>query len=77
VAGLPRNGWQLSAGIGGRFTPESLAGLGRNTQSPSKMDAEYKLSPSEGYKLVGNAVPPLLAYHVAYRLQMIWSDIFK
>lgn len=46
-------------------------------RSPSKMDAEYKISSSEGYKLVGNAVPPLLAYHVAYRLQMIWSEIFK
>jgi len=32
---------------------------------------------SEGYKLVGNAVPPLLAFHIAWRLQEIWSLIFK
>jgi len=31
VAGLNRNGWQLYAGTGGRFSPELLAGLSRNT----------------------------------------------
>jgi len=38
---------------------------------------EYKLSASEGYKLVGNAVPPLLAFHVAWRLQKLWPIIMK
>ena len=31
MAGLNRNGWQLYAGTGGRFSPELLAGLSRNT----------------------------------------------
>lgn len=37
----------------------------------------YKLSASEGYKLIGNAVPPLLGFHVAWRLQEIWQKVFK
>lgn len=37
----------------------------------------YLLSSSEGYRVVGNAVPPLLAFHVAWRLQEIWPKIFK
>ena len=44
MAGLNRNGWQLYAGIGGRFSPESLAGMGRNTHvTPSqRKSGEYK-----------------------------------
>ncbi|MFC1485721.1 DNA cytosine methyltransferase [Candidatus Latescibacterota bacterium] len=38
---------------------------------------EYKISISEGYKLVGNAVPPLLAFHIAWRLQELWPNIIK
>lgn len=33
------------------------------------------VSGSDAYKLVGNAVPPLLAYHIAKRLDSLW-DIF-
>jgi len=44
-------------------------------RKPSYKGIEYKLSTSEGYKLVGNAVPPLLAFHVAWRLQKIWNSI--
>lgn len=36
-----------------------------------------QVSTSEAYKLIGNAVPPLLGYHVAYRLQELWPKIFK
>ncbi|MDP8214174.1 MAG: DNA (cytosine-5-)-methyltransferase [Candidatus Euphemobacter frigidus] len=36
-----------------------------------------KLSVTDGYKLVGNAVPPLLAYHIARRLQEMWPKLFK
>ncbi|MFC1693852.1 DNA cytosine methyltransferase [Candidatus Latescibacterota bacterium] len=46
-------------------------------RKPSKMGKEYKLSASEGYKLVGNAVPPLLAFHIAWRLQKLWSIVMK
>lgn len=38
---------------------------------------EYKLSASDGYRLIGNAVPPLLGFHVAWRLQEIWQKVFK
>jgi hypothetical protein len=31
VAGFKRNRWQVSAGIGGRFGTEWVAGLARNT----------------------------------------------
>lgn len=40
------------------------------------VDAKLKLSGSSGYKLVGNAVPPLLAYHIAKRLESIWLLLF-
>ncbi|MFM7468360.1 MAG: DNA cytosine methyltransferase [Vampirovibrionales bacterium] len=33
------------------------------------------LSASEAYKLIGNAVPPLLAYHLARHLQEIWREL--
>ncbi|MCD7780890.1 MAG: DNA (cytosine-5-)-methyltransferase [Candidatus Gastranaerophilales bacterium] len=36
----------------------------------------YNLSASNAYKLVGNAVPPLLAYNIAKRLEEIWDKIF-
>ncbi|MHB0923961.1 MAG: DNA cytosine methyltransferase [Bellilinea sp.] len=39
--------------------------------------AIFALSPSEGYRLVGNAVPPLLAYHVAQRLLELWDKLFE
>lgn len=34
------------------------------------------LSASDGYRLIGNAVPPLLAYHLAFKLKSLWSEIF-
>lgn len=34
------------------------------------------VSASNAYKLVGNAVPPLLAYHIAMRLKSSWNTIF-
>lgn len=46
-------------------------------RKPSKLGNEYKLSASEGYKLAGNAVPPLLAFHIAWRLQELWPKIMK
>lgn len=36
-----------------------------------------KLSASDGYRLIGNAVPPLLAYRLAQRIDEIWDDLFK
>jgi DNA (cytosine-5)-methyltransferase 1 len=34
------------------------------------------LSASDGYRLIGNAVPPLLGYRLASRLAEVWDDIF-
>jgi DNA (cytosine-5)-methyltransferase 1 len=34
------------------------------------------ISGSDAYKLVGNAVPPLLAYHIAKRLETLWDVFF-
>lgn len=37
----------------------------------------YLVSPSAAYKAIGNAVPPLLAYHIAKRLETLWELYFK
>jgi DNA (cytosine-5)-methyltransferase 1 len=37
---------------------------------------EYPLSGTDGYKIIGNAVPPLLAYHIADKLESIWHQLF-
>lgn len=37
---------------------------------------KYKLSSSGAYKVIGNAVPPVLAYHIARRLEEVWPLYF-
>ncbi len=37
---------------------------------------KFVVSPSQAYKVIGNAVPPLLAYHIANRLQSLWNVYF-
>jgi DNA (cytosine-5)-methyltransferase 1 len=37
----------------------------------------YLVSPSKAYKIIGNAVPPLLAYNLAKRLEVVWDLYFK
>ncbi|MFI3270288.1 MAG: DNA (cytosine-5-)-methyltransferase [Rikenellaceae bacterium] len=37
---------------------------------------KFSVSPSAAYKIVGNAVPPLLAYHIARRIEAVWSLYF-
>lgn len=37
----------------------------------------FKISPSAAYKIIGNAVPPLLAYNIAKRIENIWSLYFE
>ena len=37
----------------------------------------YLVSPSGAYKVIGNAVPPMLAYNIARRIQEIWPLYFN
>ncbi len=37
----------------------------------------YAVSPSGAYKVIGNAVPPMLAYNIARRIQEVWPLYFK
>jgi DNA (cytosine-5)-methyltransferase 1 len=43
----------------------------------NKRDEKYSLSATDGYKLIGNAVPPLLAYHIAKHLEKQWDYLFE
>lgn len=45
-------------------------------RSKKELGPEFTLSASSAYKLIGNAVPPLLGFHIAWRLQKIWDEIF-
>lgn len=38
---------------------------------------KFAISPSQGYKLVGNAVPPFLAYHIAKKIESNWDYYFN
>lgn len=37
----------------------------------------FLVSPSQAYKIIGNAVPPLLAYNIAKRIEEVWDLYFK
>lgn len=39
-------------------------------------NGEKGVSASDAYKLIGNAVPPLLAYHIAKRIEDNWTKYF-
>ncbi len=43
----------------------------------SVLGEEFALSASDGYRVIGNAVPPLMAFHVAWRLKELWPKLFK
>jgi len=38
--------------------------------------SSFVVSPSKAYKIIGNAVPPLLAYHLARRIESLWNLYF-
>jgi len=42
----------------------------------NEKNTKFAVSPSIGYKLVGNAVPPLLAYHIAKKIESNWEFYF-
>lgn len=37
---------------------------------------KFLISPSQAYKVIGNAVPPLMAYHLAKRIECVWGKYF-
>lgn len=39
-------------------------------------DTKLSVSASEAYKLIGNAVPPLMGFHIAKRLELLWDKYF-
>lgn len=39
-------------------------------------ERRFILSPSGAYKVIGNAVPPVLAFHLATRLEQLWPKYF-
>jgi DNA (cytosine-5)-methyltransferase 1 len=45
-------------------------------KSDGKSRKKYNVSSSQAYKIIGNAVPPLLAYNLAKRLDSIWNELF-
>ncbi len=40
-------------------------------------DRQASVSASVAYKLIGNAVPPFLAYNLARKIESIWADVFR
>ncbi len=42
----------------------------------NKCGRGYALSPSSAYRIIGNAVPPVLAYNIAMRLEELWTLYF-
>ncbi len=44
---------------------------------PGETGSRFVVSASAGYKVVGNAVPPLLGYRIAKRLEEVWGRLFE
>lgn len=79
---------RLSADHGGTHDDELSRGLAERRLTPREcallqsFPPDFPLvggglvSPSAAYKVIGNAVPPLLAYRLAQRLQRLWPALF-
>ena len=82
---------RLSQEHGGRYNSELKAGLQERRLSvrecariqsfPDEYEfvfknAEYKVNASEAYKIIGNAIPPLLGYAISTHLESIWEKLF-
>lgn len=83
---------RLSAQHGGRYLGELESGCqerrltvrecARIQTFPDRYQFVFRdesgegVSASEAYKLIGNALPPLLGYHIAKRLESLWEKYF-
>ena len=79
---------RLSAEHGGKHLEELKKGMKERRLTPRECaliqtfppDYEFvikgELSASAAYKVIGNAVPPLLAFHIAQRLEEVWPLYF-
>lgn len=79
---------RLNQRNGGKNLKEIEAGLTQRRLSvrecariqtfPDEYDfiVPQKLSATDGYRLIGNAVPPLLAYRLGQKLDEVWDDLF-
>jgi DNA (cytosine-5)-methyltransferase 1 len=45
-------------------------------ENKSGRKGSFLVSPSQAYKIIGNAVPPLLAYNLAKRIEEVWDLYF-
>lgn len=45
--------------------------------SKQEGSSRYRVSPSGAYRVIGNAVPPMLAYNIARRIQEVWPLYFE
>lgn len=46
-------------------------------ESQNGRKGSFLVSPSKAYKIIGNAVPPLLAYNLAKRIEQVWDLYFE
>jgi DNA (cytosine-5)-methyltransferase 1 len=46
-------------------------------ENRTKRKGSFLVSPSQAYKIIGNAVPPLMAYHIAKRIEQVWDIYFS
>jgi DNA (cytosine-5)-methyltransferase 1 len=73
----PKNGGTNNSGPQRRLTVRECA---RIQTFPDDFDfvisGQNRLSASDGYRAIGNAVPPLLAWRLAHRLEEVWDELF-
>lgn len=46
-------------------------------ENKNSRKGSFLVSPSQAYKIIGNAVPPLLAYNLATRIEEVWDLYFR
>ena len=83
---------RLSKENGGKYSNELNSGLKERRLSvrecamiqsfPDDYEFVYKnvdckLNASEAYKIIGNAIPPLMGYAISTHLEKIWGDLFN